>query len=89
MHVLGSWSNHYLLKNDGAHIKLTSILYLVFAGGQTYTRETSLPILRYSLPPLIPSSPPTEPEPPMLTGAYLFSLYTKCMWLVLGQIIIF
>jgi hypothetical protein len=77
MHVVGSWSSHYFLKNDGAHTKLTSILYLVFAGGQTYTRETSLPILHYSLPPLIPSIPPPEPEPPILTGTYLVSLCTK------------
>jgi hypothetical protein len=76
MHVVGSWSNHYFLKNDGAYSKLTSISYLVFAGGQTYTREPSLPILRYSDPPPQPDISPPEREPPILTGTYLVSLCT-------------
>jgi hypothetical protein len=87
MHVFGL-GQIIFFENDGAYIKLTSISYLVFAGVQTYTRESSLPILRYSDPPPQPDISPPEPEPPILIGIYMFSLCTKCMWLVLGQIII-
>jgi hypothetical protein len=76
MHAGGYWSNRYFfLKSDGAYTKLTSISYLVLAGAQTYTREPSLPILRDSDPPLQHYISPPEPEPPILTGTYLFFVY--------------
>jgi hypothetical protein len=81
-------ANQYVTCLHGL-LKLSFILYLVFASGQTYTREPSLPILRYSDPPPQPSDPPFEPEPPIPIGTYLVSLYTKCMCSVLGQIIIY
>ena len=60
-------------------IEIHFYICLVCVGGQTYTRETSWPILRYDVPPPQHSSPPEDsPVPPTSTGTNMVT------WLILS-----
>lgn len=59
-----------------ALLKLTSILRLVYPGGQTYNRELSLPILQYDVAP--PKTNAPHDDPPASTGMYMVTWLILC-----------